>query len=133
MAAANPAAMRQPGDRRWRRQRAAAARSLAAVSLATAVLVAGGLGAPGASGASGWHPGPEQWRKAVPDGLTIAWGGDTTLGAVYGLPPARGRPLLAAAMPALRAADLAAVNYEGAFATGTSTKCPSVSRMGTCF
>jgi capsule synthesis protein PGA_cap len=125
--------MQQPGDRRWRRQRTAAACSLAAVAAATAALVAGALDAPGASGASGWHPGRGQWRKALPGRLTIAWGGDTTLGSVYGLPPDRGRPLLRAVAPQLRGADLAAVNYEGAFATGTSTKCPSVSRTGTCF
>src|SRR5262249_12863299 len=36
--------------------------------------------------------------------LTVAWGGDTTLGSSYGLPPDRGRPELAAVAADLRAA-----------------------------
>ena len=50
--------------------------------------------------------------------MTITWGGDLTLGSSHGLPPDRGRPQLAAVASELRAADLAAVNYEGTFAPG---------------
>jgi poly-gamma-glutamate capsule biosynthesis protein CapA/YwtB (metallophosphatase superfamily) len=57
------------------------------------------------------------------EAVTIAWGGDVTLGSSYGNPPARGWPQLAPVAPALRAADLAAVNYEGTFAPGGPSKC----------
>src|ERR687891_2509704 len=55
--------------------------------------------------------------------VTIAWGGDVTLGSSYGQPPARGWPQLAPVAPVLRSADLAAVNYEGTFAPGGPSKC----------
>jgi Bacterial capsule synthesis protein PGA_cap len=55
--------------------------------------------------------------------VTIAWGGDVTLGSSYGKPPARGWPQLAPVAPVLRSADLAAVNYEGTFAPGGPSKC----------
>jgi poly-gamma-glutamate capsule biosynthesis protein CapA/YwtB (metallophosphatase superfamily) len=55
--------------------------------------------------------------------VTITWGGDLTLGSSYGLPPARGWPQLAPVARVLRAADLAAVNYEGTFAPGGASKC----------
>jgi poly-gamma-glutamate capsule biosynthesis protein CapA/YwtB (metallophosphatase superfamily) len=55
--------------------------------------------------------------------VSIAWGGDVTLGSSYGKPPARGWPQLAPVAPVLRSADLAAVNYEGTFAPGGASKC----------
>jgi poly-gamma-glutamate capsule biosynthesis protein CapA/YwtB (metallophosphatase superfamily) len=62
--------------------------------------------------------------------VTIAWGGDLTLGSSYGHPPARGWPQLAPVAGVLRSADLAAVNYEGTFAPGGASKC---SGGGNCF
>jgi Bacterial capsule synthesis protein PGA_cap len=64
--------------------------------------------------------------------VTIAWGGDVTLGSSYGKPPARGWPQLAPVAPVLRSADLAAVNYEGTFAPGGASKCGG-SDGGNCF
>jgi poly-gamma-glutamate capsule biosynthesis protein CapA/YwtB (metallophosphatase superfamily) len=55
--------------------------------------------------------------------VSLVWGGDTTLGSSYGLPPDRGWPQLAGVAGVLRAADLAALNYEGTFATGGASKC----------
>src|ERR687896_2614503 len=55
--------------------------------------------------------------------VTIAWGGDVTLGSSYGHPPARGWPQLSPVAPVLRSVDLAAVNYEGTFAPGGPSKC----------
>jgi len=55
--------------------------------------------------------------------LTLAWGGDLTLGSERGNPPDAGRPLLAAVRGALRRADLAGVNYEGTFGPGGASKC----------
>ena len=60
-------------------------------------------------------------RAAKP--VSIAWGGDLTLGSSYGNPPDAGRPLLAAGTKVLKAADIAAVNYEGTFGPGGSSKC----------
>lgn len=67
--------------------------------------------------------------------ITVAWGGDTTLGSSYGLPPDRGWPQLAPVAGVLRGADLAMVNLEGTFAPGGASKCPAVTdeRRGTCF
>lgn len=62
-------------------------------------------------------------QKQTGEGLFIAWGGDVTLGSSYGNPPEAGRPLLSAVRSALRRADLAAVNYEGTFGPGGSSKC----------
>jgi len=55
--------------------------------------------------------------------LTIAWGGDVTLGSAYGMPPDGGRGLLAPLARTLRAADIAAVNYEGTLGAGGGSKC----------
>ncbi|WP_354700285.1 hypothetical protein DSM112329_00553 [Paraconexibacter sp. AEG42_29] len=55
--------------------------------------------------------------------VTIAWGGDTTLGSSFGLPPQNGFAALRYVAPLLGAADLTAVNSEGTFATGGSSKC----------
>ena len=60
--------------------------------------------------------------------LTIAWGGDVTLGSSYGVPPALGWPLLAPLASTLRAADVAAVNYEGTLGVGGGSKCGSPAR-----
>jgi hypothetical protein len=57
--------------------------------------------------------------------VRIAWGGDTTLGSSFGLPPGRGWPALRPVASVLRAADLAAVNLEGTFAPGGGSKCTS--------
>jgi hypothetical protein len=64
--------------------------------------------------------------------VTIAWGGDLTLGSSYGQPPARGWPQLAPVARVLRSADLAAVNYEGTFAPGGASKCGGAGG-GDCF
>jgi Bacterial capsule synthesis protein PGA_cap len=64
--------------------------------------------------------------------VTIAWGGDVTLGSSYGHPPARGWPQLAPVAGVLRSADLAAVNYEGTFAPGGASKCGGPDRDN-CF
>ena len=56
--------------------------------------------------------------------ISVTWGGDTTLGSSYGMPPDRGWPQLAAvAADVLRRADLAALNCEGTFAPGGASKC----------
>jgi hypothetical protein len=65
--------------------------------------------------------------------LTVAWGGDTTLGSSYGLPPDRGRPELAAVASALRAADVATLNYEGTFGPGGASKCGGLKPKPHCF
>jgi hypothetical protein len=57
--------------------------------------------------------------------VSLVWGGDTTLGSSYGLPPDRGWPQLAGVAGVLRDADVAALNYEGTFATGGRSKCSS--------
>src|SRR6185436_11554979 len=55
--------------------------------------------------------------------VTIAWAGDTTLGSAHGLPPGRGRPLLAGVRPLLEHADLTVLNYEGTLAVAGASKC----------
>ncbi len=64
--------------------------------------------------------------------VTLAWGGDTVLGSMYGLPPARGRTMLAQVAPIFRAADVGWVNLEQALSNGTSSKCAG-STSGACF
>ena len=64
---------------------------------------------------------PKQEREGRP--ISLAWGGDVTLGSSYGNPPSAGRPLLAAVRTALRKADVGTVNYEGTFGPGGSSKC----------
>ena len=68
---------------------------------------------------------PAAAHAALPVGrpLTIAWGGDTTLGSSHGLAPDHGYSELRAITPWLQAADLTAVNSEGTYATGGSSKC----------
>lgn len=64
--------------------------------------------------------------------LTIAWGGDTTLGSSFGVPGDRGFAALRGVSRLLSAADLSAVNNEGTYGTGGTSKCPGGSG-GTCF
>lgn len=64
--------------------------------------------------------------------ITIAWGGDTTLGSSYGVPPDRGFAALRGVARLLSAADLSAVNSEGTFGTGGTSKCGGAD-SATCF
>jgi hypothetical protein len=43
-------------------------------------------------------------QARTPKPVTVAWGGDVTLGSSYGLPPAGGKALLAAGKDVLRRA-----------------------------
>jgi hypothetical protein len=65
---------------------------------------------------------PAQAAKR-PRTVSLAWGGDVTLGSSYGRPPGRGRPQLAGIAAELRRVDVAAVNYEGTFGSGGPSKC----------
>ncbi|MEZ0294187.1 MAG: CapA family protein [Solirubrobacteraceae bacterium] len=101
----------------------------AAVLLALAGMLAGVLAAAiSRSNASA----AERAASAAPGGkrgLSVVWGGDTTLGSSMGLPPAAGWPQLEPVAATLGAADVAAVNLEGTFAPGGDSKCtvPSTS------
>jgi poly-gamma-glutamate capsule biosynthesis protein CapA/YwtB (metallophosphatase superfamily) len=64
--------------------------------------------------------------------LTIAWGGDTTLGSSYGNPPDDGFAALSGVARLLSAADSSAVNAEGTFGSGGSSKCGG-GQSSTCF
>ncbi len=76
---------------------------------------------------------PASPKRAVPTGtVTIAWGGDTVLGSMYGLPPQQGRTMLANVAPVFRAADVGWVNLEEALSNGSTSKC-SGSTPGTCY
>ena len=70
-------------------------------------------------------------RAATP-AITIAWAGDTTLGSQYGYPARHGWQVLRRVAPALRAADLTALNLEGTLATSGTSKC-GASPGPTCF
>jgi Bacterial capsule synthesis protein PGA_cap len=75
-------------------------------------------------------------RRSRPAGqpLTLAWGGDVTLGSSYGNPPDAARGLLAAVAAPLRAADVGAVNLEGTLGSGGPSKCGGGSGSGgSCF
>ena len=61
--------------------------------------------------------------SAPPKPVSIAWGGDLTLGSSYGNPPNGGRALLAAGTSVLKRANIGAVNYEGTFGPGGASKC----------
>jgi hypothetical protein len=61
--------------------------------------------------------------KREPQPVSIAWGGDVTLGSSYGNPPNGGRALLAPGARVLKKALIGAVNYEGTFGPGGSSKC----------
>src|SRR3954447_17290862 len=81
-----------------------------------------------ASSGAGESPGSEEAvaaaaPKRTPHPVSIAWGGDVTLGSSYGNPPNNGRALLAAGKRVLRRANIGAVNYEGTFGPGGTSKC----------
>src|SRR3954470_3477126 len=97
-------------------RRLAAFAGLAIVAAAVALLWAGRSPGSGQAAAATARP-------AKPRPITIAWGGDVTLGSLYGQPPAAGWPLLAPVARVLRAANLAAVNYEGTLGSGGGSKC----------
>jgi len=78
------------------------------------------------------HVAPKVRRVDPNAAVTFAWGGDTVLGSTYGLPPARGRTMLANVAPIFRAADVGWVNLEEALSNGTSSKCAG-STSGACF
>lgn len=71
------------------------------------------------------HDRPGSAAAALPPGrpVTIAWGGDTTLGSSHGLPPAHGWGQLEAIASLLRAADITALNSEGTFTDRGTSKC----------
>jgi hypothetical protein len=100
-------------------------RTLAAGGLVTmAILAAAGVVCLARSGASTTTTAvavAETSEEQAP--VSIAWGGDVTLGSSYGLPPDRGRVELAAPAPTLRNASIGAVNYEGTFGPGGASKC----------
>jgi hypothetical protein len=78
-------------------------------AVAVLLLAAASLASPSA----GESPGPEEAvaaPKRTPKPVSIAWGGDVTLGSSYGNPPNGGRALLAAGAPVLRKANIGAVN-----------------------
>ncbi len=76
---------------------------------------------------------PAAKKRPTPTGaLTIAWGGDTVLGSMYGLPPEQGRTMLANVAHVFRAADIGWVNLEQALANGSTSKCAG-STPGTCY
>jgi hypothetical protein len=76
---------------------------------------------------------PKVRHSRHPRPVTVVWGGDVTLGSQYGLPPDRGRPLLAGIARTLRDGHLTAVNYEGTFATpGLASKCEHT-KPGDCY
>jgi hypothetical protein len=95
--------------------------SVAFVLGAIAVIVIDGR--PGSAAAAELPPGRP---------VTIAWGGDTTLGSSFGNPPEDGFSVLREIAPLLGAADISAVNSEGTFATGGASKCGGAS-SGNCF
>jgi len=64
--------------------------------------------------------------------VTIAWGGDLTLGSSYGHPPQRGWPQLAPVAGVFRSADVGMLNYEGTFTPGGASKCGG-GNGGNCF
>jgi hypothetical protein len=95
-------------------------------AVAVGLLVAASL----ASSGAGESPGSAEAVAAAaprraPQPVSIAWGGDLTLGSSYGNQPNGGRRLLAAGTPVLRRASIAAVNYEGTFGPGGTSKCGS--------
>ena len=92
-----------------------------AVVLLVVVVASTILGRPPAADAAG--AAAKAGGKRTPRPITIAWAGDTTLGSTHGLPPDRGRPLLAGVKDLLHQADLTVLNYEGTLATSGTSKC----------
>jgi poly-gamma-glutamate capsule biosynthesis protein CapA/YwtB (metallophosphatase superfamily) len=108
-----------------------ARRAVIAVAGSAAVLGGSGLAAVVAPRLAGGEAATARAAEP-PKRLTLAWAGDTTLGSRYGLPAHHGWQVLRRAAPALRAADLTALNYEGTLATTGSSKC-GASPGPTCF
>ena len=132
-----PTRLRRAASRRRavRRRRAAAA----AVAVAAAILVlTGAVTVPGrtrhAEVGARTTTGKAAARAhaASASDVTVAWGGDTVLGSMYGLPANHGRVLLAHVTPLFRAADVGWVNLEEALSNGTAAKCAG-STSGECF
>lgn len=103
-----------------RRLRPTARRAIQAAALAATLAVAASPS--GASAA----------RLPVGRPVTFAWGGDTTLGSSHGDPPQQGWSVLRGIAPVLQAADLTAVNNEGTFSVGGTSKCPG-GDTSTCY
>src|SRR5262249_11000030 len=82
------------------------------------VLVVVALGRGGDSRGGEAQAAVERHGARAAKSVTIAWGGDVTLGSAYGLPPEAGWDLLAPLARVLKGADVAAVNYEGTFGVG---------------
>ena len=128
--------------RRAARRRAVRRRRFVALACVVVAAAAAALGLSHALAARGDGPSAAVVRpvthaaprkRAVPGGtVTIAWAGDTVLGSSYGLPPERGRLMLANVAPVLRAADVGWVNLEEALSNGPSAKCAGAS-PGNCF
>jgi hypothetical protein len=95
---------------------------IVAYTVVLAVIVALGVSRGEPAAALG-EPAVAHKRAAESRPLTIAWGGDVTLGSAYGQPPAAGWGLLAPLARTLRAADVAAVNYEGTLGASGVSKC----------
>ena len=135
--------------RRAARRRALRRRRIVAL-LAVAAIVAGTLVVTGALPAFGSahrpaaapavtpkhvtpkHLAPKRRVHATGGPVTIAWAGDTVLGSTYGLPPDRGRGMLAGVAKTFRAADIGWVNLEEALSNGSAAKCAGAT-PGTCF
>jgi hypothetical protein len=92
-------------------------------AVAVLLLVAASLASSGAGESPGSEVAVAAPAKRVAKPVSIAWGGDVTLGSSYGNPPNGGRALLAAGAKVLKRANLAAVNYEGTFGPGGASKC----------
>src|SRR3954466_2399947 len=93
-------------------------------AVALGLLVAASL----ASSGAGESPGSEEAvaadaPKRTPQPVSVARGGDVTLGRSCGTPPHGGRGVLAAGRSVLRRANIGAVNYEGTFGPGGTSKC----------
>lgn len=100
----------------FRRRRVTAAGVLTAVLMGAASVVVALVGRADGDAAADALPGRP---------VTIAWGGDTTLGSSFGNPPQDGFAVLRDVAAVLGAADISAVNSEGTFATGGTSKCGS--------
>ena len=116
------------GRRSVRRRRITALGLLAVAVVGGASALTGALPAFGSEHPAGAKPAPAPAAGQV----SIAWAGDTVLGSSYGLPPHRGRGMLAQVAPTFRAADIGWVNLEEALSNGRPAKCGH-SKPGTCF
>ena len=55
--------------------------------------------------------------------ITVGWGGDTTPGSMYGMPPNGGRALFGSLRPLLNKPDVMMANLEGTYSTAGPSKC----------